>query len=168
MVEGVAGPIVRGEFRYEKSPRGVVMNNMRAKRRGEHVVQSFADGVSGWLIWGVSPSLAYRLVREDILHHGSDQGLGCAPQVVATGSLVFPGPCGPSLVRIAFDNWGLLSRCLFDERRVESELSAWGAWCMGVCRSCGLTLPVSGMAPIVPGYIDSGSGLEFAPWPLER
>ncbi|RVW33118.1 hypothetical protein CK203_111169 [Vitis vinifera] len=37
---------------------------------------------------------------------------------------------------------------------------------MGVCGSCGLTLYVSGMAPAVPGYIDSGSGLEFATWPL--
>ena len=25
-----------------------------------------------------------------------------------------------------------------------------------------------GMAPVVPGYIDSGSGLEFATWLLER
>ena len=39
---------------------------------------------------------------------------------------------------------------------------------MGVCGSCGLTLYVSGMAPAVPGYIDFGSGLEFATWPLER
>ena len=38
---------------------------------------------------------------------------------------------------------------------------------MGVCRSYGLTLHVLGMAPTVPGYIDSGSGLEFATWPLE-
>ena len=39
---------------------------------------------------------------------------------------------------------------------------------MGVCGSCGLTLYVSGITPAVPGYIDSGSGLEFATWPLER
>ena len=39
---------------------------------------------------------------------------------------------------------------------------------MGVCGSCGLMLRVSGMAPTVPGYIDSGSGLEFATWHLER
>ncbi|RVW81947.1 hypothetical protein CK203_033314 [Vitis vinifera] len=39
---------------------------------------------------------------------------------------------------------------------------------MGVCGSCGLILHVSGIAPAVPGYIDSGSGLEFATWPLER
>ena len=38
---------------------------------------------------------------------------------------------------------------------------------MGVCRSCGLTLHVSGMAPAVSGYIDSGLGLEFATSPLE-
>ncbi|RVW59092.1 hypothetical protein CK203_113310 [Vitis vinifera] len=37
---------------------------------------------------------------------------------------------------------------------------------MGVGGSCGLTLYASGMAPAVPGYIDSGSGLEFATWPL--
>ena len=39
---------------------------------------------------------------------------------------------------------------------------------MGVCGSCGLTLLVSRMAPAIPGYIDFGSGLEFAIWPLER
>ncbi|RVX09998.1 hypothetical protein CK203_013069 [Vitis vinifera] len=49
----------------------------------------------------------------------------------------------------------------------ESKLSSWGARCMGVCGSCGLMLPVSGMAPAIPGYIDSRSGLEFATWPLE-
>ena len=38
---------------------------------------------------------------------------------------------------------------------------------MGVCGSCGLMLLVSGMALAVPRYIDSGSGLEFAIWPLE-
>ena len=37
-----------------------------------------------------------------------------------------------------------------------------------MCGSCGLTLYVSGIAPAVPGYIDSDSGLEFATWPLER
>ncbi|KAL6347607.1 hypothetical protein AAG906_026135 [Vitis piasezkii] len=116
MVEGVAGPIVCGEFWHEESPWGLVMNDMRAERRGEHVVQPFADGANGWLIWEVSPSLSVRV------------------------------------------------RC----PGLESELSSWGARCMGVCGSCGLTLPVSGMAPAVPGYIDSGSGLEFATWPLER
>ena len=63
------------------------------------------------------------------------KGSGCAPQVVATGGLGLPGSCGPSLVRIALDNWGLLSRCLFDERQVESELSSWEAWYMGVGHS---------------------------------
>ena len=60
MVEGVVGPIVREEFRHEESPWGLVMNNMRAERRGEHVVQPFADGANGWLVWEVSPSLSYR------------------------------------------------------------------------------------------------------------
>ena len=60
MVEGVAGPIVCGEFGLEESPWGLVMNDMRVERRGEHVVQPFADGANGWLIWEVSPSLSYR------------------------------------------------------------------------------------------------------------
>ena len=126
---------------------------------------------------------------------GVTVGSRCTPQVVGTGGLGLPGSCfclgwateyilalcqsrasqsgligsyGLSLVRIAPDNWGLLSRCLFEERRVELELSSKGVWCMGVCRSCGLALHVSGMAPVVLRYIDSGSGLEFATWPLER
>ena len=82
MVEGVAGSIVRGKFRHEKSPWGVVMNNMVVKRRGEHVVQPFADGASVWLVWEVSPNLSYRLVRGNVLYHRSDQrvrvcSLGC-------------------------------------------------------------------------------------------
>ena len=58
MIEGVAGPIVCGEFGYEESPRGLVMNDMRAEGRGEHVVQPFADGASGWLVWEVSQLVA--------------------------------------------------------------------------------------------------------------
>ena len=72
MVEGVVGPIVRGEFRYEESLWGLVMNNMRAKRRGEHVVQPFTNGATGWLVWEVSPNLSYRLVRGNVLHHRAD------------------------------------------------------------------------------------------------
>ena len=93
MVEEVARPIVRGELRHNKSPWRVVMNNMRAKGRGEHVVQSFADGASGWLVWRVSSNLSYRLVWEDVLHNGCDQGV----------RVRFPG-CGLSLTRIASDN----------------------------------------------------------------
>ena len=66
---------------------------------------------------------------------GATRGSGYVSQVMATSGFVFLGSCGPSLARIASDNWGLLSRCLFDERRVESELSSWGAWCMVVGRS---------------------------------
>ena len=59
MVEGVAEPIVCGEFGHEESSWGLVMNDMRAERRGEHVVQPFADGANGWLILEVPPSLSY-------------------------------------------------------------------------------------------------------------
>ena len=75
MVKGVTRPIVRREFRHEKSPWGIVMNNMRAKRRGEHVVQPFANGATRWFVWEVSPSLSYRLMRENVLHHRGDHGV---------------------------------------------------------------------------------------------
>ena len=39
---------------------------------------------------------------------------------------------------------------------------------MGVCGSCGLMLYASRIALAVTRNIDSGSGLEFAIWPLER
>ena len=78
MIEGVARPIVRGEFRHEEFPWGLVMNNMRAERRGEHVVQPFANGATGWLVWEVSPNLSYRLVRRNVLHHRVRvRSLGC-------------------------------------------------------------------------------------------
>ena len=94
MVEGVAGPIIRGEFRHEESPWGLVMNNMRAKRRGEHVVQPFADGGTRWFVWEVSPNLLYHLVRGNVLHHRGDhrvrvRSLGCD----------YWRPWPPSLVR---------------------------------------------------------------------
>ena len=60
MIEGIVGPIVCGKFWYEESPWGLVMDDMRVERRGEHVVQPFADGANGWLVWEVSPSLLYR------------------------------------------------------------------------------------------------------------
>ena len=50
MVEGVVRPIICGKFWHEESPWGVIMDNMRAKRRGEHVIQSFANEARGWFI----------------------------------------------------------------------------------------------------------------------
>ncbi|RVW98475.1 hypothetical protein CK203_026765 [Vitis vinifera] len=126
---GVAGPIIRGEFRHEESPWGLVMNNMRAKG-----VESMSSSLLLMEALGGSfgrflPTCLYHLVRGNVLHHRGDHR-----------------------VRV---------------RSLESELSSWGAWCMGMCRSCGLTLHVSGIAPAALGYIDSGSGLEFATWPFE-
>ena len=58
---------------------------------------------------------------------GATGGLGYVSQVMVIGDFSLLGSCGPSLARIAFDNWGLLSRCLFNERQVEFELSSWEA-----------------------------------------
>ena len=60
VIEGIVGSIVCGKFWYEESPWGLVMDDMRAEGRGEHVVQPFADGTSWWLAWEVSPILSYR------------------------------------------------------------------------------------------------------------
>ena len=43
-------------------------------------------------------------------------GSGYASQAVTADGLGLLGSCGPSLGRIEFDNWGLLSRCLFVEK----------------------------------------------------
>ena len=167
MVEEVVGPIVREKFRHEKFPWGVVMNNMRPKG-----VESMSSNLLlmeplGGSFGRFLPTCRTAWCGVTFCTKGVTIGLGCAPQVVAAGGLGLPGSCGPSLARISPENWGPLSRCLFDERRVEFELSSWGVWCVGVCRSYGLTLHVSGIAPTVPWYIDSGSGLEFATWPFE-
>ena len=47
---------------------------------------------------------------------GVTTGSGRAAQVVAVGGLGLLGSCGPSLVRIEFDNWDFLLRCLFVEK----------------------------------------------------
>ena len=50
MVEWITRPIIRRKFWHKESPWGVVMDDMRAKRRGEHVIQPFADKAKGWFI----------------------------------------------------------------------------------------------------------------------
>ncbi|XP_034672495.1 WAT1-related protein At4g15540-like [Vitis riparia] len=85
---------------------------------------------------------------------GVTVGSWCTPPVVVIGGLGLSVCWGPSLARMAPDNWDLLSRRLFDEKWVESELSSRGARGIGVCGSCGLALRVSGIAPAVPGLED--------------
>ncbi|RVW63590.1 hypothetical protein CK203_057382 [Vitis vinifera] len=128
VIEGIVGPIVCGKLWYEES-LGLVMGDMRAKGRGEHVIQPFADGANGWLVWRFLPAG----------RSASDRGRGA--RVVATGGLDLP---------------------------VESELSSRGARGIGVRGSWGLALYAPGTTTVDPGYIDSGSGFEFATWPLER
>ena len=70
VIEGIVGSIVCRKFWYEESPWGLVMDDVRAERRGEHVVQPFANGTNWWLAWEVSPSLLYRYVRVNVPHQG--------------------------------------------------------------------------------------------------
>ncbi|RVW61533.1 hypothetical protein CK203_054569 [Vitis vinifera] len=69
---------------------------------------------------------------------GAIIGSGRGARVVAAGGLDLPGS-------------------------LESELSSRGARGMGVRGSWGLALYVPGIAPVDPGYIDSGSGLSLPP-----
>ena len=57
---------------------------------------------------------------------GETGGLGYVFQIATVDGLSLPGSYGSSLARIVSDNWGFLSRCLFDERRVEFEFSSCG------------------------------------------
>ena len=97
---------------------------------------------------------------------GTAKGLGYSSWVVAVCGLSLPGACGPNLVRIASDNWGLLSRCLFDETRVESELSSCGERYVGKGPSLGSTPRISREGSTIPGYAISWLCLEFVHWPL--
>ncbi|KAL6328109.1 hypothetical protein AAG906_033391 [Vitis piasezkii] len=114
------------------------MDDMRAKGRGEHVVQPFADGANGWLVWEVSPSWSFRRVRVIVPHHWGDQGV---------------------TMRVFQALVGLVLRAL----NLTTEIFYHVVFLL----KNDLTLHAPGMAPAVSGYIDSSSGLEFATWPLE-
>ena len=70
---------------------------------------------------------------------GTTEKLRYSSWVVAICGLSLPGACGPNLACIVSDNWGLLSRCLFDETRVESKLSSCDARYVGKGPSLGHT-----------------------------
>ncbi|RVW74277.1 hypothetical protein CK203_051019 [Vitis vinifera] len=93
---------------------------------------------------------------------GAIIGSGRGARVVAAGGLDLPGSCGPSLARIELDNCDFLSRCLL--LRNEWNLSfPHGSSRHGCAWLMGLALYVPGIAPVDPGYIDSGSGFELLP-----
>ena len=85
VIEGIASPIVCGKFWHEESPWGLVMDDMRAERRGEHVIQPFADGANRWPVWDVPPSWFFRWVRMNVPHHGGDYGVTMRVNVLPHG-----------------------------------------------------------------------------------
>lgn len=58
---------------------------------------------------------------------GTVGGPGYPSRGVVAHGFSIPGVCGPNLARITSDNYDFLSRHLFDEIRVEFELSSCGA-----------------------------------------
>ncbi|RVW73262.1 hypothetical protein CK203_050379 [Vitis vinifera] len=82
-----------------------------------------------------------------------------------SSSLLLMEPMGGSFGR--FLPAGRSARC--EVKRSASLGVTMGVTMPEACRgSWGLALYAPGTAPVDPGYIDSGSGLEFATWPLER
>ncbi|RVW30200.1 hypothetical protein CK203_108980 [Vitis vinifera] len=134
-------------------PLGLVMNDMRAEGRGEHVIQPSADGADGWLVWEVPPSLLYRWVRMNVTHHGGDHGsrrrCTFCTMGVTIGSGMVPGLW--PLVALVFQALGGLVLCALN---LTTEIFYRVVFLL--------------KTPADPGYIDSGSDLEFATWPLER
>ena len=47
MIKWIVGPIVCGELWHNEPSWGLVIDNARAKRRGEHVIQPPADRAGG-------------------------------------------------------------------------------------------------------------------------
>ena len=168
MIKWIARPIIHRNFRNEKPSWGLVIDNMRVERRGEHVIQPPTDGARGGSFDEFPPTCCTAWCGGLPRVVEATEGLGYVSQVAAIGGLSLPGACGLSLTCIASNNWGLLSRCLFDETRVESELSSCGAWYIGKGRSWGRSLRISRATPMVPGYATPWLSLEFAPWPLNR
>ncbi|RVX15062.1 hypothetical protein CK203_007696 [Vitis vinifera] len=78
---GVLGQMLRlkiSEHKYcptKASDRSLKLPTELGERRGEHVIQPFADGANGWLVWDVSPSWLFRWVRMNVPHHGGDYGV---------------------------------------------------------------------------------------------
>ncbi|RVW76745.1 hypothetical protein CK203_047550 [Vitis vinifera] len=92
---------------------------------------------------------------------GVAMGSGRGAHVVVIGGLDLPGSCGPSLARIEFDNWDFLSRCLFAEKWVESELSSRGARGIGDILTPVLVKALS--LPLGPSNTDVEGALMWKP-----
>ena len=44
VIKWIAGSVISEKFCHEEPSRGLIIDNARAKRRGEHVIQSPTDG----------------------------------------------------------------------------------------------------------------------------
>ena len=126
MIKWIIGPVVCRELWHDEPSWGLIIDNVKVERRGEHVVQPPADRVGGALLT-ISPSTCYS---------GGCGGLfgmmsaveepEYASWALATRGFSISGVCGPNLARIASDSWDFVSRLIFYETRVESELSSHG------------------------------------------
>ena len=94
---------------------------MRAKRRGEHVVQSHTNGARGGgkgSFVELPPTCRSAWCEGLPRVMGAAEGPGYVSRVAIVCGPPLPSAYGPNLARITSDSWGLLSCCLFDETRV--------------------------------------------------
>ncbi|RVX06103.1 hypothetical protein CK203_018631 [Vitis vinifera] len=131
---------------------GLVMGDMRAKGRGEHVIQPFADGANGGSFGRFLPAGRSARCERTFRIAGGDHGVRCGGTFCTMGAIIGSGRGARVVAAGGLDLPG--SSFLTGSSRHGC------AWLMG------LALYVPGIAPVDPGYIDSGSGFEFATWPL--
>ena len=170
MVEWIVGSIICREFwNHEPSWRFVVYD-MRAERRGEHVIQSPTNRAEGDPYWP-DPPLVVVLVDEGAsqlrLVQLRDQDMPPGPSLYTVSPLPpMPGIWGPSLEHIASDSWDFLSCLIFVETLVELELSSGYMWQVGgdLCSGC---IPCSLWRNFAfLGYVVSLFCLELVHWLL--
>ena len=163
VIKRISRPIICGKFWHEKPSWGLIIDNTQAKRRGEHVVQSPTDGAQGDSFVEYPPTYRNAWCKGLPRVMGATAALGYISRVAAIGGLSLPCACGPNHARIASNNWGLLSRCLFVETRVEFELSSSRAWYGGKGHSLAHSSRMSGAIFAIPGYMASWLCPEFVP-----
>ena len=104
VIKQVVGSVIRGNFFHEKPSWGLVVDNARAERHGEHVVQLPVDGIGGALLATSFPIRCSGWCEGQSCVMGATEGLGYASWVVVVRDLSLPGACGPNLAHITSDN----------------------------------------------------------------
>ena len=182
MVKRITSSIICREFWNHEPSWGLIVDDIKAKRHEEHVIQSPTDRVEGMksmsssrlLIEPGGPLLTKSPIGCFYWRVSRPVGYGWCSWRAKTCLLGrrymrFPPILGiwdPSLARIALDKWDFLSRFFFYEMRVESELSSCYVWQAGGDLWSGCILYLAWRKSTFLGYVASSFCLELARWLL--